>query len=647
MPTSENATKDCLLMFVRAIIFIILLWQPLFTYSFSLYGDTTKIQTRENLLSYGAGKFMNIYNFNLLFDYQSENSLGIFDLNQKYYGNASMEGRKIFQNDQNLQFAYFTPAYNDFRLLFSNSYQLTSNPGSFELNELKRLNGLLGLNYDIDRTNYLRLSYGLEDNSQVGVSSSGNIIQFEGKYSSNNSGADFTSKINGELLSLNYDRNFNTVSLFSGYSKNFSGYDIIRVDAGITYLERANLLRRDSTYLSLNDLVFPFSIEDRGSMAYFTDLGMNYQINKVLFGGFKFHYARNTVDKLFKGYVPNDINTAVTRSRDITTIRISGLVEYITTNFINTLTLNYSSENDENKVLRTRSIDNDRFNQMRTEAFQLDNITAITFLTNRSVIRLSQKDTIKSNLMVMITRYDTPSELNYSDRDEFMTIVSASYLREVNTLFSAGINAELQMNHLVYLKSQRSASNYWMRILKLSPFFSYTSKILTFKPTFNILANYTVYDFESITAGISSFSFRQIGYSDSISVFLTSKTKLLLNYDLNYRETGILFWTTFEESPVSSNFKFFSKGFISYSENENLDVAVGFRYYNLSNKNISVNITRRNDFINVSMGPEININVKFNDYSLISFSGWYEFRYINNRLSGEIPNLYLISQLKL
>lgn len=64
-------------------------------------------------------------------------------------------------------------------------------------------------------------------------------------------------------------------------------------------------------------------------------------------------------------------------------------------------------------------------------------------------------------------------------------------------------------------------------------------------------------------------------------------------------------------------------------------------------KNISVNVTRRNDFINVSMGPEININVKFNNYSLIKFSGWYEFRYINNRLSGEIPNLYLISQLKL
>ncbi len=634
-------------MFVRTIIFLILLWQPLLIYSISLYGDTAQIRTQENLLSYGVSKFINVYNFNLLFDYRNESKLGIFDFSQKYYGNASLEGRKIFQDDQNFRFSYIAPAYNDFRLIFNNSYQLSSNPGSIELNELKRLNGLIGVSYDFDRTNYLRLSYGLEDNSQVGVNSDGNLIQFEGMYARTGTGSDFTSKLSGELLALNYERNFNTINFNSSYLKYFSDFDIIRADVGIVYLSRANLLRRDSTYLFQNDLLFPFSIEERGSMTYFTDLGINYQLGKFIFGGFKFYYNRNLVDKFFKIYVPNDANTAVKRLRDITSVRMSGTIDYITSSFVSSFSVNYTSESDENKAIRTRNIDDNRFSQMKAEAFQLDNITAITFLTNRSVYQLSSRDTIKSNLMVMITRYDTPSELNYSDRDEFMTILSTSYSRRLNELFSAGVNAELQMNHLVYLKSQRSASNYWMRIIKLSPFFSYQSKILTFKPTFNILANYTVYDFEFITAGISSFSFRQIGYSDSISIRLTSKTSLLLNYDLNYRETGILYWSRFEEAPVGSNFKLFSKAFISYSDNENLDVAVGFRYYNLSNRNISVNITRRNVFNSVSMAPEININVKFKDYSLITISGWYEFRYLNNRLSGEFPNLYLISQLKI
>jgi len=624
-----------------------LLHSPLSLLSLSIYGDTSVIEKRDNILSYGVSKFMNVYNFHLLIDYVNSSNFGKFDLNQKYYGNASLEGRKIFQDDQNFQFKYLSPDFHNFRLAFNNSYQLTSNPGSIELNEMKRLNGLMGIYYDLGELNYLGLAYGLEDNSQVGVRSDGKLLQFEGNYLHNTSESDFISKFSGELLQLNYNRNFNTINFFTSYSKYFSGFDIIRADAGINYLARANLLRRDSAYLYQNDLTFPFSIEERGSMTYFTDLGIGYLFSQTLFGGFRFNYNRNSVDKLFADYINNDPNTSVTRSRDITSIRLAGNIDFRSKIVNNSFNMSYSTENDENRVIKTREIDENRLNQMRAEAFQLDNVTSITSLTNSTIFRPSPKDTIKSNILLMITRYDTPSELNNSDRDEFMTIISGSYSRNINEYFTAGVTTELQMNHLVYLKSQRSASNYWMRILKLSPYFTYSSKIVTFKPTFNILANYTVYDFESMSLGVSSFSFRQMGYSDSVSIRLTPKTSLLLNYDLNYRETGILYWSSFEESPVSSNLKLFSKAFISHSENENINVAVGFRYYNLSNRNISINITRRNDYINVSMGPEININVKFNDYSYILFSGWYEFRFINNKLSGEIPNLYLTSQINL
>jgi hypothetical protein len=601
----------------------------------------------ENLLRYGFNKVTNVYNFNLLLDYRTETKFGIFDIEQNYYGNASLEGRTIFQDDQAFKFNYLTPATGNFRFLLNNSYLVTSNPGSVELNELSRLNGLLGIQYDISDFNFINFAYGREQNSQVGVVSGGDIMQFEAKYLNNESDLYFAGRLKGEMLKLNYDRSLNTINFNSNVSRYFSIFDYISADFGVSYLDRSNLLRRDSVYMSANSLDFPFSVEERGSLTYFAELNLNYQLSKALFSGIKLAVNQNSVEKWYNSYVPNDLNTGVSKSRDITSFRLNGNLNYVKPSFSNRLLLDYSTENDQNIVTKLHEIDENRFNQMKNEAFMLDNITSITNITNQTQFLFSKSDTLESKILLMLTRFDTPSESNYSDRDEFMTIISTKYSRKVNELFAAGVNAELQMNHLVYLKSQRSASNYWMRIIKLSPFFSYNSKFISLKPTFNILANYTVYDFESISAGVSSYSFRQIGYNDSITIRMTEKTSLLLNYDLIYRETGVLYWSSFEESPVSGNMKFFGKFFVKYKENEVFDVACGFRYYNLSNRNIAIRRSNPNDYVSVSLGPEINIKVNFSHYSLISFVGWYEFRYINDRFSGEIPNIYLVSQISL
>ncbi|MCO5251345.1 MAG: hypothetical protein M9949_07975 [Candidatus Kapabacteria bacterium] len=612
-----------------------------------MVNDSINTLPIENLLRYGFNKVMNVYNFNLLLDYHTETKFGIFDLEQNYYGNASLEGRTIFQDDQAFKFNYLTPATGNFRFLLNNSYLVTSNPGSVELNELSRLNGLLGIQYDISEYNFINFAYGREQNSQVGVVSGGDIMKFEAKYLNNESDLNFAGRLKGEMLKLNYNRSLNTINFNSNVSRIFSIYDYISADFGVSYLDRSNLLRRDSVYMSANSLDFPFSVEERGSLTYFAELNLNYQLSKAMYSGIKLAVNRNSVEKWYNTYVPNDLNTGVSKSRDITSFRLSGNMNYVNPAFTNRLLMDYSTEEDQNIVTKLQDIDENRFNQMKNEAFMLDNITSITNITNQTQFLLSKSDTLESKILLMLTRFDTPSESNYSDRDEFMTIISTKYSRKVNELFAMGVNAELQMNHLVYLKSQRSASNYWMRIIKLSPFFSYNSKFISLKPTFNILANYTVYDFESISPGVSSYSFRQIGYNDSITIRLTEKTSLLLNYDLIYRETGVLYWSSFEESPVSGNMKFFGKFFVKYRENEVYDVACGFRYYNLSNRNIAIRRSNPNDYVSVSLGPEINIKVNFSHYSLISLVGWYEFRYINDRFSGEIPNIYLVSQISL
>jgi len=65
-------------------------------------------------------------------------------------------------------------------------------------------------------------------------------------------------------------------------------------------------------------------------------------------------------------------------------------------------------------------------------------------------------------------RYDTPSEINFDDRDELLTIARIQYERKINAIFTAFINTEASLNKTVYIFKERSSNNNINRIIKLS-----------------------------------------------------------------------------------------------------------------------------------------------------------------------------------
>ena len=115
------------------------------------------------------------------------------------------------------------------------------------------------------------------------------------------------------------------------------------------------------------------------------------------------------------------------------------------------------------------------------------------------------------------------------------------------------------MFHYVYLKSQRSSSNNWNRVLRFSPTILLQSNYLYYKPEFGINANYTTYDFENIVTGINSFSFREVSYMDTIQIKLNSNYYIESKNEIRYSERGILYWNEFSEQPQRSNFESFVK----------------------------------------------------------------------------------------
>ena len=110
------------------------------------------------------------------------------------------------------------------------------------------------------------------------------------------------------------------------------------------------------------------------------------------------------------------------------------------------------------------------------------------------------------------------------------------------------------MDHLVFLKAERSAMNNWNRIFQFNPGIYYNTKSFMMMPQFEILANYTVYDFENISPDVKSFSYRQVGYKDSIFIYLGKMFSLQTNINISYFERGILYWKSFSENSTKSKF---------------------------------------------------------------------------------------------
>ncbi|MBK9247729.1 MAG: hypothetical protein IPM69_06335 [Ignavibacteria bacterium] len=242
-----------------------------------------------------------------------------------------------------------------------------------------------------------------------------------------------------------------------------------------------------------------------------------------------------------------------------------------------------------------------------------------------------------------ILQYDTPSELNYDDRDELTIMTQAHYQRRISKGLSAGISIQLQMLHLVYLRAQRSALNNWNRILRFAPELMITSHGLQMQPRFEVLANYTAYDFEEQSIDVQSFSFRQVSYRDSITLNLGQDYHAHTSIYARYFERGQLSWSSFSETPLSKNYEQFIKILFYTPTLSGLSVGCGVRYYALRQTSVfkTSSIGFSSDGFQQFYGPEIIAELQFTSGSKCTLSGWYERQYLNHIFNRDVPNLSL------
>jgi hypothetical protein len=225
-----------------------------------------------------------------------------------------------------------------------------------------------------------------------------------------------------------------------------------------------------------------------------------------------------------------------------------------------------------------------------------------------------------------ILRYDTPSDLNLEDRDELLVVLTLGLQHRFTSSLEALVTLDGTLSHLVYLLKERSANNNYNRILRLSP--RTTWRPVSWFSTvnaFEVLANYTVYDFEQQAALVRSFSYRQFSLIDSTQVGITNRVGLDFFTYLKLYERGLLNWDEFRERTENS---YVDRTFalqLRFRPEDVTEFAVGIRYFSQSRYVFKDGLKSPDSFTS-SVGPTCAIRWSIGPHSRLQFQGWYERR---------------------
>jgi hypothetical protein len=297
-------------------------------------------------------------------------------------------------------------------------------------------------------------------------------------------------------------------------------------------------------------------------------------------------------------------------------------------------------ERDERHVLeKIDGVDKNIQENRSQQEQRLDNTARRTTLHGSVGMPLSPGDHLSFESSAGILRYDTPDSTNNDDRDELLITLAARETHHWNEYLEMNIVAEATLNHIVYLFKERSANNNWNRILRLSPELIFTpfTRLRMFNQ-FEVLANYTVFDFELLVPTVKSYLYRQFAFLDSTSYDMSSNIGFDLFFHVRIYERGELRWQEFSERPQQYVREVTFSPALRYTIYGKLVCAVGFRSFAQNRFRYDAG-ARMSDGNYLSYGPTTSIQLTLSSDSRLEILGWKEFQQQTNTPTREVSNV--------
>lgn len=568
---------------------------------------------------------------------------GNLRLDEQYRATSIISTNAATRDDQALLLEHSFALDTSFSLLSRGFVFLTQDSRDIGLSSLQRYSFISGIRWQPEQYAELTVLGGIENNIQLGIEATGSVASVEAKIADLD-WEDYT-LTGSSVLDI---RQLDARRTNSDFSNQFS-----MISLGDS---RQNSLQIQGYYRRLGRDFFTFvnaeqtrEVEQRLENRY----GINGQIRTVLHkslsAAVEYTLEQGTIDRRYAGRVPGTLQTYVNRGLEELQLQITASLLYATSLGDYKIGMHYFSRNERNDIERVFDINVVDEIALRTQEQQRDNTAQRVRLFGNATIGVSKSDTFYINGLYSLLRYDTPSMLNFDDRDELQAITEMRYKRSVSSALTFDITARAQVLHLVFIKQQRSSLNNWNRIFTLSPSISIRTKRFTAHPRFEVLANYTVYDYEQQAAETRSFSFRQISLRDSIQINLSDDYLLEARLYGRHFERGRLYWTDFAETPISSNDEYFIK-LLAFRRNiSQWSVGVGARYYALIQKSLILtpNIGISGDAVQRFYGPEVQCDYRLGGGSTVVLNGWYERQTVNGVAIRYVPNLFLHTSILL
>lgn len=319
-------------------------------------------------------------------------------------------------------------------------------------------------------------------------------------------------------------------------------------------------------------------------------------------------------------------------------IDLNTSASYSTSDFKGGVRLNYSEKEEKHSPKQIDGANPIFFKERENIETQKNNSAKLITLAAEASYDLSGNDHLSLSMFHRKLVYDTPSDLNFDDRDELLTSARIMYLRNLNYFFDLFINFEGSINKIVYIFAERSSNNNVKRFIKLSSGGIYKSKNVISSNSAEVSANYTVYDYEDLNPNFKSYSFRQLAFRDSTIIKFSRKLKSEIHAYLKISEQGDFKWNNFSNQPVRYLQEIYAEPKFFYSIGQ-LELGLGIRLFELSTYNYNDKNEKELSSRYTSIGPLTDIRLLMNDSLRLKVYGYYEFISTESSNKSEQANL--------
>lgn len=275
----------------------------------------------------------------------------------------------------------------------------------------------------------------------------------------------------------------------------------------------------------------------------------------------------------------------------------------------------------------------------RTEALK-NNTSQLANISLAGLINLTSKDRLLLTLFHRKLKYDTPSNENYDDRDELLSIGKIMYERRFNSYFKAFVDLEGSFNKIVYIFAERSSNNNIQRILKLSSGGNVNLGNIYSSNSAEISANYAVFDYEELNPNFRSYSFRQLLFRDTTNIKVIKNLSLFFTGYIKHSEQGDFKWSSFKSKPSRYLEELYFEPKIFYNV-LGFNFGIGIRYFSLETFNVAKGTEKLKATEYVSLGPVTEISYNLSQSLSFRTYGWYEFIRTENNNRRETANFNL------